>query len=196
MPALTNTRTPLPTTTDEIIAGCRRNDLLSQERLYRLFYPQMIKICYRYAGEMDGAGIIYNNAMLKVFKGLEAYEENGKLEGWIKMIFINSCIDFCRSKPGFGKIVPHTTATEPMLLPEVFDTISAKEIHKLITSLPLATATVFNMFFYEGFTHKQIAEKLGISDGTSKWHVSEAKRLLKEKFSHFLETGINSNAAG
>lgn len=186
----------MDTAIDTIIAGCRKNDLQSQQKLYKLFYPDMIRICCRYAGDMDGAGIIYNNAMLKVFKNIHNYEEEEKSGSWIKTIVINCSIDYCKKKDWFKQLVVLSEVEEIALSPNVFNHVSGKEIQKLIAQLPPATATVFNMHIYEGYTHKQIGEILEISEGTSKWHVSEAKRLMKNKFEHFLQTTIRANAAG
>ena len=72
----------------------------------------------------------------------------------------------------------------------VFEKISAKEIQFVIKDLPKATATVFNLFVYDGYTHKQIAEALKISEGTSKWHINEGRRLLKTKLEHFMKTKV------
>ena len=156
----------------------------------------MIKICYRYAKDADGAGTVYNNAMLKVFKSIGNYKEEGKLMGWIKTIVVHCCIDFCKQQHSFKQLDTYQYAEEVSINPEVFNTVSAKEIQLLIKQLPGATAMVFNMYVYEGFTHKQIGEQLGISDGTSKWHVSEAKKILKQKLEKFSETELKTNAAG
>jgi RNA polymerase sigma-70 factor (ECF subfamily) len=80
--------------------------------------------------------------------------------------------------------------------PDVFDRLSGKDIQQLIAKLPKATGTVFNLYIYEGFTHKQVGDRLGISEGTSKWHVSEAKKLLKTKLKNISETELKANAAG
>lgn len=179
-----------------LIKGCQQNDKLCQQQLYKFCYPDMIKICYRYANDADAAGTIYNNAMLKVFNGIDNYTEEGKLLGWIKTIVINSCIDFCKKKNIFSGVVYTETDIEIAIQPSVFEKLSGRDIQQLIVKLPSATATVFNMYVYEGFTHKQIGERLGISDGTSKWHVSEAKKALKTKLEKFLNTELKTNAAG
>jgi RNA polymerase sigma-70 factor (ECF subfamily) len=179
-----------------LIQGCKQNDVLCQEQLYKLFYPEMIKVSYRYAGDRDGAGIIYNNAMLKVFKSINNYKEEGRLAGWIKKIVINCSIDFCKKKAVFVETIEHTKETEISINADVFNILSGRDIQQLIAELPKATATVFNMYVYEGFTHRQVGELLGISDGTSKWHVSEAKRILKIKLENISETEIKINAAG
>jgi RNA polymerase sigma-70 factor (ECF subfamily) len=179
-----------------LVKGCKQNDVLCQEQLYKLFYPELIKICFRYANDMDGAGIIYNNAMMKVFKGIDSYNEEGKLGGWIKTVVINCCIDFCKKKSIFKNTVNIILEDEVTILPDVFDRLSGKDIQQLIAQLPKATGTVFNLYIYEGFTHKQIGGQLGISEGTSKWHVSEAKKILKVKLENISETELKTNAAG
>ncbi|UAY52564.1 RNA polymerase sigma factor [Ferruginibacter albus] len=179
-----------------IIEGCIKNETVAQQQLYRLCYPEMIKICYRYGGDADGAGIIFNNAMLRVFKNLVKYTDEGKLLSWIKTIVINCAIDFCKKKNIFKQSVSYISEDEIVLAPEAFDRVSGKEIQQLISTLPNATATVFNLYIYDGFTHKQIAEQLDISEGTSKWHVSEAKKLLKTKLENLSKIELKVNAAG
>ncbi|MFT3681759.1 MAG: sigma-70 family RNA polymerase sigma factor [Ferruginibacter sp.] len=178
-----------------IVQGCRRQELQSQQQLYKLFYPEMIKICFRYAGDADNAGSIYNNAMLRIFKNIDTYSEEGKLGGWIKTIVINCCIDFCKKKNIFRNSTSYIPEDEITIEPEVFNTVSYKEVQQVIAQLPGATATVFRLFVYEGFTHRQIADQLEISEGTSKWHVSEAKKMLKKKFEKLYENKLTVNAA-
>lgn len=179
-----------------LIKGCQQSDILCQQQLYKLCYPDMIKICSRYAADADGAGTIYNNAMLKVFKSIGNYTEEGKLLGWIKTIVINCSIDFCKKKSIFNKIAGAPDENEVSISPDVFNKLSGKDVQQLIRQLPPATATVFNMYVYDGFTHKQVGEILGISEGTSKWHFSEAKKLLKIKLEALSETELKTYAAG
>jgi RNA polymerase sigma-70 factor, ECF subfamily len=177
----------LTDTTAILIEGCLRQDSQSQELLYRLCYPDMIKICYRYAGDLDGAGIIFNNAMLRVFRHLNQYKDEGKLMAWIKTIVVNCCIDYARERSRFrNNQALDNGEEEHSIPPDVLDRVSAREIQQLIAQLPRATATVFNLFIYEGFSHRQISESLGIAEGTSKWHVNEGRRLLKESLRAFI----------
>lgn len=179
-----------------IIKGCRENDLQSQERLYRHCYPEMIRICHRYSGDMDGAGTIFNNAMLRIFKNIHSYKEKGKLMGWIKTIIIHCSLDFVKQQTRFREQASGKMDEYEIDIPaEVLSHVSAKEIQKIIRELPKATATVFNLYIYEGFTHKQVAENLGISEGTSKWHLNEGRKLLKTKLEIFINPGIKTNAA-
>lgn len=178
-----------------LVKGCCSNQLQSQRQLYELCYPDMIKICYRYAKDTEGAGTIFNDAMLRVFKNIAAYQEEGKLMGWIKTIVVNCSIDYCKRQNSFIQVQPGMM--EDMSIdPEVLDRVSGKEIQQLLKKLPGATATVFNMFVYDGFTHRQIAAILNISEGTSKWHVSEAKKLLKQELEKLTAKELKTNAAG
>ena len=181
---------PLTDPLDITIQGCREHDLQSQEELYKHYYPEMIKICLRYAGDIDGAGIIFNNAMLRIFRNIKNYEHHGKMTAWIKTIVINCALDHISSTYKI-KNESITLLAEDLFIDDyVFEKISAKEIQLSIKELPKATATVFNLFVYEGFTHKQIAVALGISEGTSKWHVNEARKQLKTKLEHLQKTKV------
>ncbi len=181
---------------DIIVKGCRENDMQCQEQLYRHCYPEMIRICHRYADDMDGAGIIFNNAMLRVFKGIHSYKEEGRLTGWIKTIVINCCLDFVKRQGRFkNQAIEPIHENEAAVPADVLSHVSAKDIRKMIGQLPRATANVFNLYIYEGFTHKQIAQSVGISEGTSKWHVNEARKLLKAKLENFINPGVTTNAS-
>jgi RNA polymerase sigma-70 factor, ECF subfamily len=178
-----------------IIKGCIANDMQCQEQLYRHCYPEMIRTCFRYAGDMDGAGTIFNNAMLRVFRHIHKYSDQGKLMGWIKTIVINCCIDFVKQQNRFRE---HSASDlqeyEMNIPPEVFHRVSAKEIQHIIKQLPKATATVFNLYVYDGFTHKQISQALKIAEGTSKWHVNEARKWLKTNLEDFFNPQAKKDA--
>lgn len=169
-----------------ILSGCREQDIQCQEQLYRLCYPEMIKICCRYAGDLDGAGTIFNNSMLRVFRHIGTYRHEYKLMAWVKTIVVNCCIDYVKQRNKFREeAIPTGIIEEAEISEDALSKVSVKEIQKLILQLPKATAAVFNLYIYEGFTHKQIAGSLGISEGTSKWHVNEGRRLLKSKLEKF-----------
>jgi len=181
---------PLTDPLDIIIRGCMENDLQSQEQLYKHFYPEMIKICLRYASDIDGAGIIFNNAMLRIFRNIKNYDHQGKMAAWVKTIVVNCALDYINSTYKI-KNEPITALTEEITIDDhVLEKISAKEILQIIKELPKASATVFNLFVYEGYTHKQIAEALKISEGTSKWHVNEARKQLKTKLEYLLKEKV------
>lgn len=180
----------------DIIEGCKRNDQRAQEHLYRLCYPEMIRICQRYAfGDADAAGLIFNTAMLKVFKNIGQFKGEGVFLGWVRKVIVNSSVDYCRSRSRF-KSVDTNGAAEFILpvVPVVYEKLSAAEILKLVNTLPKNTGFVFNLFVMEGFKHEEIAGMLGISSGTSKWHLNEARRLMKEKIESLYKRENLANA--
>jgi len=135
--------------------------------------------------------------MLRVFKNLGNYSTQGKFRAWVTTIVVNCCIDFVKQQNKFREHVSNTIDQYEADVPaEVLGMVSAKEIRQMIQQLPKATAIVFNLFVYEGFTHRQVSERLGISEGTSKWHINEGRRLLKAKLELFTNHGVKTNAAG
>jgi RNA polymerase sigma-70 factor, ECF subfamily len=179
-----------------IIEACKKQDPAAQEKLYRLCYPVMIRICMRYAGSQpDIAGGIYNQAMLNVFRNIHQYESRGAVEAWIRRIVVNACIDHCRVETKFIPIDLNDSAAELFpIVPDAYNRIRGNEILRLIDELPKNTGLVFNLFAMEGYKHDEIAKLLGISAGTSKWHMSEARRLLKLKLETLFKKEQLANA--
>ncbi|MCG2617627.1 RNA polymerase sigma factor [Terrimonas sp. NA20] len=165
---------------NSIISGCRNNDRRSQELLYRNFYGAMMSFCLRYTQNEQDALEVLNTGFYKVFKNIHQYDEQkAALYTWIRTIVLNTCIDFIKTKN--GRIVQQELdqAAGVDLSPEVFSKMSSEEILRVIRKLPPATQTVFNLYVMEGYAHREIAQLLQISEGTSKWHLSEARKQLK-----------------
>ena len=151
----------------------------------------MIKICVRYAKDMDEAGALYNEAMLKVFNHLKQYNNQGEFPAWVQRIVRNTCIDFCRRETRFAhQEVNDTTEQQIIVDPDVYARLSGNEIVLLLQQLPRNTALVFNLYVLEGYKHHEIAKTLNIATGTSKWHLNEARRLLKIKLDTLLQKEI------
>ncbi len=165
-----------------IINGCRNKERLSQKALYEHCYCEMIKVCNRYTYDNEISGSLYNDAMVKVFNQIHNYKEEGKLMGWIKRIVINTCIDYVRLKTPMVTTELKENNLEEYSIPEkVFEKFSATDIQKIICELPPNISTVFNLYVYETYNHNEIAELLQIPNGTSRYYLSEARRLLKGK---------------
>jgi RNA polymerase sigma-70 factor (ECF subfamily) len=180
---------------DEIIAGSKQQHQQSQEALYRACYPTMVKLCMRYARDTDEAAVLYNEAMLKVFNTLHQYAGRGDVMAWIRRIVVNTCIDHCRKQAKFNhKSLEIVTDGGPYINPDIYEKLSAHDVMKLLHELPHNTCLVFNLFVLEGFKHEEIGQALGIATGTSKWHLNEARRLLKHKLDNLLKKEIYSNA--
>ena len=138
-------------------------------------------LCLRYTRNDADAVEALNNGFLKVFKNIQRYEPaQGSLYTWIRTIVVNSCLDFIkvRSRTEQHKELNETTDVD--IPAEVVSKMKATELLKLVRELPPATQAVFNLYVIEGYNHKEVAQMLGISDGTSKWHLSEARKSLQQ----------------
>ena len=174
---------------DSMIEGCLANERQWQEVLYKRFQPKMMGLCMRYYNDRSKALEQLNLAFLKVFKNLNKYQGDGSFEGWIYKIVQRTVLDDLR------KEVKRQKKLKPIdELPEVENTeISAlktlyeKDLLNLLKKLSPMSRLVFNLHTIEGFTHKEIGKELNISDGTSKWHLSEAKRKLKTLIKKYYE---------
>ncbi|OQP53911.1 hypothetical protein A4D02_19645 [Niastella koreensis] len=177
-----------------IIQGCKQQNPQSQEELYRACHAGMFKLCIRYATDLDEAAAIFNEAMLKVFKTLQQFEGRGDFMGWVRRIVVNTCIDHCRRQAKFTHSSIDQVPDERFSLnPDIYERLSARDVMGLLQELPRNTALVFNLFVLDGYKHEEIGQLLGISGGTSKWHLNEARRLLKHKLENLLKKEIYSN---
>jgi RNA polymerase sigma factor (sigma-70 family) len=164
----------------DVIAGCKRGDRRSQEILYRNYYRAMISVCLWYTKNEEDAVEVLNNGFLKVFKNISRYDPvKGSVFTWIRKIIVNSCLDFVKQNE---RIEQHQELTEAMEIPaQKISIMKTAELLAMVRCLPRATAAVFNLYEIEGYSHREIGEMLAISEGTSKWHLSEAKKKLREK---------------
>jgi RNA polymerase sigma factor (sigma-70 family) len=173
-----------PDNIKEILDGCKRDDRRAQELLYKSFYRAMVTLCLRYTKNDQDAVEVLNNGFLKVFKNIQRYDPGqASLYTWIRTIVVNTCLDFIRSKDRGGKYQELDESAEVNIPPDVLGKFNSADLLVLIRKLPPATQAVFNLFVIEGYSHKEIKELLNISTGTSKWHLSEARKLLQQSIS-------------
>ena len=163
----------------QLVRGCAKNDRRSQELLYRQFYNPMMAVCFRYVRNREDAVEVLHSGFLKVFQGIQSFDESrSALFTWIQTIMVRTAIDFLRKKNPLVQSVVWNDSTEREIEAEVLVNRSAEEILYFLNQLSNTTATVFNLYIVEGYNHREIAVLLGISEGTSKWHLSEAKKKL------------------
>jgi len=165
-----------------LVAGCMQNDRKAQERLYKQYYNALGAICMRYTRNEQDAIEVLNDGFLKIFKNIQQYDSaRGALYTWMSRIVTNCCIDFLRKQQDvyFNPIEEHTEDVH--LDNRALQNIDAQELLCLIRQLPPATQLVFNLHVIEGYPHKEIAERLNMREGTSKWHVNEARKQLQKK---------------
>ena len=152
-----------------------------QKGLYQHCYKEMMKLCYRYTNDVEISASIYNDAMIKVFTNIGTYKEDGKLMAWVKRIVVNTCIDHVRKKtPLAMKELNEDHTNDATIENDVFIKMSNAEVKRLIKQLPANAALIFNLYVYEEYNHNEIAALLKIPPGTSRYYLSEARRLLKE----------------
>jgi RNA polymerase sigma-70 factor (ECF subfamily) len=165
---------------DELIHGCIRNERAAQEKIYTLFSPRMMGVVKRYIDHDEEAEEVLNNGFLRAFIKMEKFSFQGSFEGWLRKIIFHSVSDYVKQ---------HTRYNEKIVLVEKDEYVNKdfaenlyyKELLGMVQALPSSTRAVFNMFVMEGFSHREIGDLLGISEGTSKWHLSEARKILKNK---------------
>lgn len=167
-------------TDEELVSGCAANDRRAQEALYRRFFPEMMRMCRRYASDDDTAVGIVNNGMMRVFKKIHLYEHKGSLEGWIRRLVYNSMADYFRENSRYLNFLVLDEYNETQVSVTGADLCYEADILEAVKTLPPASGEVFRLYAIEGFSHAEIAKALQISEGTSKWHLSTARQKLRE----------------
>ncbi|HCL06771.1 MAG TPA: RNA polymerase subunit sigma-24 [Chitinophagaceae bacterium] len=167
--------------TELLVRDCIANKRKAQETLYREFYAFAMHIALRYSRDEFDAADILSNAFVKIFKYLHHFDpKKGSLHGWIKKIVVNEGLDQIKSRERFSENVELETVEEPVIDNRALQKMGADELMEMIQKLPPATHAVFVLYAVEGYTHREIAEQLQISEGTSKWHLSEARKKLQQ----------------
>ncbi len=177
-------RTQLPEHLQQIINGCIKGERSAQAELYRLYCTKMMGVCMWYAKNKEEAEEILQDGFMNVFTYIHNYKGEGSLEGWIRKIMVNAALAKYRSKKSNSmRIVTeydagvHDVAQESSILAG----LEEKEIVLLIQSLSPVYRMVFNLYVFEGMKHKEIAQYLGISEGTSKSNLADARQILQQK---------------
>lgn len=171
----------------DLIKGCIEGNRRMQEELYQRFSPRMYAVCLRYAGKAEEAEDILQEGFIKIFKKLDSFRSEGSFEGWIRRIFVNTAIEHFRRKRYLMPISEKEENTIEGKYISVLDELAEKDILALVQELSPGYRTVFNMYVVEGYTHKEIADLLGISEGTSKSQLSRAKVILQEMVRTFID---------
>ncbi len=164
----------------ELITGCARNERGAQEKMYTLFYGRMMSVVRRYIDHTEQAEEVLNNGFLRAFQKVDQYTFQGSFEGWLRKIIFHAVSDYVKQNVKYKENIVLVEKDE-YINKDHAERMYYNQLLQLVQSLPDATRAVFNMYVMDGFTHKEIGKSLGISEGTSKWHLSEGRRLLKGK---------------
>lgn len=174
----------------KLISGCKGNDRASQEKLYRHYFQTMMLMCMKYIDDRQRASAIVNEGFLKVFTKIDQYQFRGSFEGWIRRIVFRCLSDNIRREANYLKFMVFDEYDRPAQ-ESVLSKLYEEDILSLIDQLPAASGDVFIQYAINGYSHKEIAEMKSISIGTSKWHLSEARKKMKDLI---LKTDKNLNA--
>jgi RNA polymerase sigma-70 factor (ECF subfamily) len=177
---------------DELIKGCLKQDRKSQEALYHLYKERLFVLCLKYCRNEAEAEDSLHNAFVEIFTNIHSFEGKGTFEGWVKRIAINIAVNSYKKtahlSPIYDDTVQDTSVDyEDMALP--LDKILA-----LVQDLPNQYRLVFSLYALDDFSHREIADMLGISESTSKSNLHRAKVILKEKIQH-CKNRIHNNAS-
>lgn len=173
---------------ETLIKQCMDGDRRSQNELYKYCYSFLISVCWRYANSKDEAVEYMNLGFVKILTNLAKRQEDVPFENWCRRIMINTMIDEYRKSRNYSK---HVKVVEQERLPAGAEAADLSDlqmdlvdlIRSKVPLLPPMTAKVFNLYAIDGYKHQEIAELLHISEGTSMWHYSEAKRRIREMIS-------------
>ncbi len=168
------------TTETDLIKGCIEGDRRMQKELYDRFSPKMYAVCLRYMGNADDAQDILQEGFIKIYKNLERFRGDGSFEGWVRRIFVNTAIEQIRKKKMDVSLTEKEETIEYKSITAV-DNINEKDLLKIVSGLSPGYRSVFNMYVVEGFSHKEIGELLGISEGTSKSQLARARMILQDR---------------
>lgn len=173
--------------TPDIIKACKRDDRKAIQKLYEYCFKKLMPVCYRYHKNDEDARSSLNLGFMKILRGFETVEETVNFDAWSKRIMVNTLIDEYRKTKNYtGHINSKENEWEldnqaEPTQNEAESGLGYENLMKLVNELPTINGKVFNLYVIDGYNHREIGELLGISEGTSKWHLSTARKLLRDK---------------
>ena len=166
---------------DDLLEGCKRGDRRTQELLYKMLASRMPGVCMRYAKDLFEAEDVLQTGFVKVFQKVNEFRGDGSFEGWIRRVMVNTAIESYRKNQRMMNLVE---IDEVFDVPQVtfdMDGLEVRDLLNLIQQLSAGYKLVFNLYAIEGYSHKEIAQQLGITEGASKSQLSRARAILKDK---------------
>lgn len=169
----------LQVTLEELILKCKKQDVTAQEALYRKYANTLFSICLKYSPNYAEAQDNLQDAFLTIFARIEQFKGKGSFEGWIKRITVNTVLQKYRKQRVFEISNEERIEDEEVIVED--NSVPLDFLLEIIQQLPDRYRLVFNLYVLDGYSHKEIAEMLGISDGTSKSNLARARNILKQK---------------
>ena len=164
---------------EKIIQLAVDNNRSAQQKIYSQFSPKMLSVCRQYIKDIHQAEDIMITAFMKVFVNLKNFQHSGSFEGWIRRIMVNECISHIRVQKKVSFLDEENYSEDSFN--NIESQFSVEDIQYLIDGLPDGYKMIFNLYAIEGYKHQEIADMLGISEGTSKSQLSHARKILKER---------------
>jgi RNA polymerase sigma factor (sigma-70 family) len=179
----------------DIISGCLDGNRRDQELLYRRHASKLFAVSLQYSGNDEEARDILQEGFIKIFENLQHYKHEGSFEGWMRRIVVNTALEKYRSRHNLYRVDDIDSIVEPEADPETEDYsgLEAVDLLFIIRELPPKYRMVFNLYAIEGYSHKEIASMLNISEGTSKSNLSRARTILQRRVGSY--TGIRKKVA-
>ena len=183
------------------VSGISNGDEKTIYQLYQHCYDDLYLVCRRYVTNTDEIGSLLNGAFLKIVKNIHNYDSRIPFEAWIRRIMINTAIDYYRKHKKYRETIQYpdedriiVNSDHAVDYNDADQQFDAEQLLEMINVLPPATKAVFNLFAIDGYSHKEIGEMLNMSEGTSKWHLSTARKKLQEQIAMELKSNlINQN---
>lgn len=169
----------------ELIQECIQGNAMAQKLLYDTYSSRLYAICLRYSKNEEEAQDILQDSFVKIFTKLNTFQFSGSFEGWLKKITTNTAIEYYRKKIDVETV--EEINFSPYLAVDSEKNLEVEELLKMIQELPEGYRVIFNMYAIDGYTHSEIAQKLNISEGTSKSQLSRARAHLQKKFKEKFE---------
>ncbi|WP_417600904.1 RNA polymerase sigma factor [Owenweeksia hongkongensis] len=180
---------------DSLVRASQKGDKKAHGELYTLLHRKMFGVCLRYASSEAEAQDHLHDGFIHLFKNIKKYAFQGSFEGWARRLFVNLILQKFRSKKLLYATGFEFNETNEVSYEHILEDINAAELLQLITELSPQYKLIFNLYAIEGYSHKEIAEKLEISEGTSKSNLSRARSILQakvlERFPHCYQMKSN-----
>lgn len=170
---------PFFTTEAQLIVALKRGESRAHKVVYERFAGKMLAVCTRYCANRDDAEEVMLDGFMRVFEKIEQFREEGSFEGWIRRIMVTESLMFLRKAKQWRQEVPIDEVTVEPDYEWANTAVNENDLMRLVNQLPDGYRTVFNLYAIEGYTHAEIAEMLGISEGTSKSQLSRARMMLQ-----------------
>ena|ERR1035437_3271158 len=172
-----------------LVEECKHKSNTAFEKLYTAYAPKMKGVAYRYVADFAKSEDVLHDAFIKVYEKIPELRDSSVFEGWLRRIVVNQALDTLKSEKKFKEAIAESEQNFSNSEPEGFEdkddsgygNVSTKQLMDALESLPDGYKTIFNMYVIDGFRHKEIAEKLGVSEGTSKSQLAKAKTYLKKQ---------------